>query len=1120
MPVLYYSCQPHDKEDYFSDKIYHKLKRKFADSKTNVYFLTNIGNGFNFDAVIIGDQFVRIIDYKNYTGLIVTHANKPWENHVNNQVITVKGGNDRRNPFEQLNGYRSVLRDVLKDKLDDQEKSIFDLGRIGISLIFQNQVIIEERDKEYRPNSGYYFSIADPNDLLSKITRPSKGINLSEELKIKIVSILWPDFDQQNNLDPIEYTVPIRLFKAKRVFGLPAKFIDPKLLEREKRLGFYNMVVKVENELGRLPDFKIEDEKGRLILRTHYSAESRCWIVDFDKNTAFENQLNKEITEGKNSVLLVFCGFYRGNQFYPAFFQRISFDEFEEKNIFINSNNFELNPALLSVFKGYGNNINDLFGQINNLINQKGLVHACQEIKPQIEELGIDKFEFFYSFESLGIFGVNLEREMEQIFDQKEVLEQLKTLSLYLGRDTTKIKINDDVSYYQFQNTINQSQRAAVEGILKYPINTLNGAPGTGKTYVIVETILNALYQNKTILVSSQNNQPVKVVMEKLNKLICDDYKIPGECYFWLCLGSRNNVNKAYQEMLGHIKMLRARFKEEDIVEALNKVQTGILADEQKILSYNMKLSFYQKNLNELAESQGLKQDYIQKFEELDQGIDIGQRLILESFKKDGEKIGQDYHDLWELEKKVGMPIFGSVYMLFLRKRYNLLKTNLAQRLEIPLNYSFGDLTDKYNKFSQLSVLASFYTQKITLLEEIIDQLSTKIKEEFVDIERIKKELDILNQKLCLDRVRWIVYRQMLNVLELDQQFVDKIILRESENGAYEEGSDEAAFMRKNFHRLIKVFGLAFTTNLSIGSGIPLKPEIVDYLMVDESSQCNQINAVPMIYRSKNFVVIGDPKQLPHIVDEKVVNEVEKVFRERIEDYEIDLSYRSRSLFVYTDFKRKELGIEELFLTDHHRCYPSIADYSNRNFYDNRLVIKTNLQSQGEANILKYGLFWTDIDQGYLSNNTNLEEALKVVERIKYYQSLEPVKGNNLSIGVISQYNNQVKLISRLLKDNRIKIIRKGENNLKGSVRIGTVHTFQGDECDIMIYSPVYTSKGGKDAEFVNLKQPFILNVAVTRAKKIFETVGDYKFCSLKKGTLLADLANSSEVLQGQGLKD
>ena len=54
-------------------------------------------------------------------------------------------------------------------------------------------------------------------------------------------------------------------------------------------------------------------------------------------------------------------------------------------------------------------------------------------------------------------------------------------------------------------------------------------------------------------------------------------------------------------------------------------------------------------------------------------------------------------------------------------------------------------------------------------------------------------------------------------------------------------------------------------TALSARGQLPLDPGKFDLVVIDEASQCDIASAIPLLYRAKRAVIIGDPKQLRHI---------------------------------------------------------------------------------------------------------------------------------------------------------------------------------------------------------------------------------------------------------------
>ena len=85
---------------------------------------------------------------------------------------------------------------------------------------------------------------------------------------------------------------------------------------------------------------------------------------------------------------------------------------------------------------------------------------------------------------------------------------------------------------------------------------------------------------------------------------------------------------------------------------------------------------------------------------------------------------------------------------------------------------------------------------------------------------------------------------------------------------------------------------------------------------------------------------------------------------------------------------------------------------------------------------------------------------------------------NPVSIGIISPFRGQVDLIQKALCQ-----VLTETTIRKHQIEVGTAHTFQGDERDVMILSFAVA-----DNSFVQsltfLQKPNLFNVAITRARK------------------------------------
>lgn len=139
------------------------------------------------------------------------------------------------------------------------------------------------------------------------------------------------------------------------------------------------------------------------------------------------------------------------------------------------------------------------------------------------------------------------------------------------------------------------------------------------------------------------------------------------------------------------------------------------------------------------------------------------------------------------------------------------------------------------------------------------------------------------------------------------------------------------------FESLARIgFPIALST-LSVSPNLPLKPALFDTLIIDEASSCDPASLLPLLYRARRVVIIGDPKQLTHITSErwKHVQHVPKlrscggkVFEAR---FDLSAFHLCNQLVNERSF----------MLNEHFRCPPPIITFSNETFYGGELRIHT-----------------------------------------------------------------------------------------------------------------------------------------------------------------------------------
>ena len=104
-------------------------------------------------------------------------------------------------------------------------------------------------------------------------------------------------------------------------------------------------------------------------------------------------------------------------------------------------------------------------------------------------------------------------------------------------------------------------------------------------------------------------------------------------------------------------------------------------------------------------------------------------------------------------------------------------------------------------------------------------------------------------------------------------------MIRNSDVDIYNDLGKDAYFQYKKLTEETTRFLPAWAvTSLSARGKIPFEGGMFDLVIFDEASQCDIASALPLLYRAKQAVVIGDPRQLKHITsldinkDEKLLN--------------------------------------------------------------------------------------------------------------------------------------------------------------------------------------------------------------------------------------------------------
>mgnify|MGYP002624829948 CR=1 FL=1 len=610
---------------------------------------------------------------------------------------------------------------------------------------------------------------------------------------------------------------------------------------------------------------------------------------------------------------------------------------------------------------------------------------------------------------------------------------------------------------------LNDEQEAAVRSALSADVTLIAGPPGTGKTQVVANLIINAAMTGQSVLFTSKNNNAVDVVVKRVNSLnkelplVLRYEKSTKQCisdYAQLWEKAKRKEESfpdaisAYNQVYSSYSLKRAQ--KDQIVRTRNKLDEI----EQKVCAIRDK---YQHvigiiNENEISEVRSAYKDFVQCRTALKNGPT---RFI--------DKI---FRNRWKNKTADRSEVAAETVNSFLRKyQQGLSLTRSANDREwMQFDNSFKLLMD------DLSVIATYDS----LLKEVcesasLEQLDASMMGAQVELQAkaktawnawLNEHISIFNAK---NRAELHNY---LSLLEHDH--VDSYT-----------------------PALKSMLPVSAITSLSARRRLPFKEAVYDLLIIDEASQCDIASMIPLLMRAKRVAVIGDKQQLNHICLLSKQTDLSLILSN---DIEARWSYRSSSIYDLAESMTESENIIQL--RDHHRSFLDIIQFSNQEFYDNTLRIATDysrLQSPNDGKGPILGMRWMDVkgktvrpESGGAYNLKEAESVIRILRRLAVELEFEG------SIGVTTPFHLQAEMITKALeRDAELR------NHLEvhNQILIDTVHKFQGDERDVIIFSPV-VSEGTKSQSLMFLKSTGnLFNVAITRARALLVSVGDKQYC-------------------------
>lgn len=440
----------------------------------------------------------------------------------------------------------------------------------------------------------------------------------------------------------------------------------------------------------------------------------------------------------------------------------------------------------------------------------------------------------------------------------------------------------------------NLSQSNAIKNAFNSEISTIEGPPGTGKTQTILNIITNALLQNKSVAVVSNNNSATKNVFEKLEKY--------GLEFLVAQLGNKANKTEFLniQKTLPNLNEFKLKKQEfEKIYSNLQNLQKNLLEK----LNLKNELSKLKQKLFEIEIEQKHFMDFAKNLE------------IKENIKEiKNLKISQEYLNLSTLLEN------------FDEKKLNFISEFIKEKLEFFgfkfKTILFKKLLKKYPKQKLITWFESkFYELEIKNLKEKINKINTQLIN--FDFENKMKEYCTFAMKILKSNLAQIYSNHKRKFYQANN-------------------------LRLNSQDFIKDYPVVLSTTHSLRNCLN-SDFLYDFIVIDESSQVDICTGILSLNQAKNAVIVGDLKQLPNIVPNDIAKFTDKIFLEFNLPNAFDYKQNCLLSFVSNLLPNSP----KVLLKEHYRCNAQIIEFCNQKFYNGELIVLSQNHNKMPLTIYK-----------------------------------------------------------------------------------------------------------------------------------------------------------------------
>ena len=763
---------------------------------------------------------------------------------------------------------------------------------------------------------------------------------------------------------------------------------------------------------------------------------------------------------------------------------------------------------------------------IEKTLKNNRILVGCKQEKDLEEEK--DSY-IFYSMKGGKTVNDRREKARKLITDNKTPMRELNLI--IEGKKVTKEKAgNYEALSIQTKESLfpkyepTENQKEAIQIALNTPdIAIIQGPPGTGKTTVITAILQRLSEERKEVGNISGNNLLTSFQHDAVNNALSriKILGLPAEKYGIKVGMQEELVNKNFKNYMNKViniyyeenPELKRESEEKELREIYNDYTNRIREslDEIEIKNLIRKLKFfsrkYQLTKEILEELERIEDDYrgVSRTCFVDKSyfykIPISENMFVDNGRYFVEK------SIEKIEEAI--------------KDKEIQASNFVEELKILKN----SLVENKINFSLLKGC------KISILSKL-----TPVEYPFMD--------KAFNQKIAeiFEKISSIIN----NIVRENKNFKERIKLK-----YLDELENNPLRVRDTIREYITTFGATCqqtqgkeilnakrrTLENKINNGkFYDETRTYENVLIDEAARSNPPDLlIPMSMAKRRIILVGDHKQLPHSIDENILEylkdeekknggkDVKSYIEEQIKESMFEYLKKScEKLEKYDGIKRV------IMLNRQYRMHPKMGAFVSNHFYEGKL--ENGLEEDKFDNRLKdlerKAFAWFDISNKYQEkkkNNNSFYRNIEAKEIAKFiYKHIDSEEAKGKNFGIITFYSSQKDEILKelaneenkaykgqeliVIKENNYAINDKyklsNEEGINEKIRIGSVDAFQGMEFNFVCLSMVRSN----NEKNIRKKFGFLTNrnrlcVAMSRQKELLVVFGDSKMLEGEKHT-------------------